>query len=264
MKKGDKVTLKIKKLVYEGAGLGKIDRIPVFVENTCPEDIVEAEITVLNKNFARAKVLEIKEPSPHRVKPFCPLHNACGGCGWQFIDYDFQLEQKRNIVEETVKKFTGREIEVKPVIKSPQTREYRSKVQYPVSQTKVSKRLLAGYYKKGTHELINVKFCPIQPNIVGKILAFAKETAQELGISGYNEKKHKGELRHIVIRYSKEKNECLVIFVVNDTKLSPKFKTLSEKLMKQFAHVKGCCINYNTAKSNVILSNDTRCIAGDK
>ena len=264
MKKGDKVTLKITKHVYEGAGLGKIDGIPVFVENTCPEDIVEAEITVLNKNFARAKVLEIKEPSPHRVKPFCPLHNACGGCGWQFIDYDFQLEQKRNIVEETVKKVAGREIEVKPVIKSPQTREYRSKVQYPVSQTKVSKRLLAGYYKKGTHELINVKFCPIQPNIVGKILAFAKETAQELGISGYNEKKHKGELRHIVIRYSKEKNECLVIFVVNDTKLSPKFKTLSEKIMKQFAHVKGCCINYNTAKSNVILSNDTRCIAGDK
>ena len=55
-----------------------------------------------------------------------------------------------------------------------------------------------------------------------------------------------------------------MIFVVNDTKLSPKFKTLSEKLMKQFEHVKDCCINYNTAKSNVILSNDTRCIAGDK
>lgn len=264
MKIGDKVTLKIEKLVYEGAGLGKIDGFPIFVENTCPQDVVEAEITVLNKNFAKANVTEIKEHSPHRVKPFCPLHNACGGCGWQFINYDFQLEQKRNIVEETIKKLSGREIEVKPVVKSPQTREFRSKVQYPVSQTKVSKRLLAGYYKKGTHELVNIKFCPIQPVIVGKILSFAKETAQELGISGYNERKHKGELRHIIIRYSQEKNECLVIFVVNDTKLEQKFKHLSEKLMKQFAHIKGCCINYNTAKSNVILSNDTRCIKGDK
>lgn len=201
MKKGDKVSLKIEKLVYEGAGLGKIDGFPFFVENTCPEDVVEAEITVVNKHFARAKLIEIKEPSPHRVKPFCPIHNACGGCGWQFIDYDFQLEQKRNIVAETVKKLAGHEIEVKPVIKSPKTREFRSKVQYPVAQTKVSKRLLAGYYKKGTHELINVKFCPIQPNITGKIrINFAKEAAQELGISGYNEKTHKGELRHIVIR----------------------------------------------------------------
>ena len=98
MKKGDKITLKIEKLVYEGAGLGKIGGFPVFVENTCPEDVVEAEITAFNKNFARAKLIEIKEPSPRRVKPFCPIHNACGGCGWQFIDYDFQLEQKRNIV----------------------------------------------------------------------------------------------------------------------------------------------------------------------
>lgn len=264
MKKGDKVSLKIEKLVYEGAGLGKIDGFSFFVENTCPEDVVEAEITVVNKHFARAKLIEIKEPSPHRVKPFCPIHNACGGCGWQFIDYDFQLEQKRNIVAETVKKLAGREIEVKPVIKSPKTREFRSKVQYPVAQTKVSKRLLAGYYKKGTHELINVKFCPIQPNITGKIVNFAKEAAQELGISGYNEKTHKGELRHIVIRYSMEKNECLVIFAVNDTKLSEKFKKLAEKLTKEFAHIKGVCINYNTAKTNVILSNDTRCICGNR
>ena len=264
MKKGDIITLKIEKLVYEGAGLGKFNGFPVFVENTCPEDVVEVEITAFNKNFARAKLVSIKEASLHRVKPFCPIHNACGGCGWQFIDYDFQLEQKRNIVEETVKKLTGHEIEVKPVIKSPKTREFRSKVQYPVAQTKVSKRLLAGYYKKGTHELINVKFCPIQPNIIGKIVNFAKETAQELGISGYNEKKHKGELRHIIVRYSKEKNECLVIFAVNDIKLNTKFKKLAEKLMKEFAHVKGVCINYNTGRNNIILTNDTRCICGNK
>ena len=154
MKKGDKVTLKIKKLVYEGAGLGKIDGIPVFVENTCPEDIVEAEITVLNKNFARAKVLEIKEPSPHRVKPFCPLHNACGGCGWQFIDYDFQLEQKRNIVEETVKKFTGREIEVKPVIKSPQTRDTAQKFNIPFHRQKFQNACSQGITKRARMSLL--------------------------------------------------------------------------------------------------------------
>lgn len=264
MKKNDEITFKVEKLVYEGSGLTKIDGFPVFINDVCPQDVVKAKIVVANKSYAKAQLIEILEPSPHRVKPFCPIHNICGGCGWQFIDYDFQLEEKRNIVEETVKKIAGREIEVHPVVKSPETREFRCKVQYPVSQTKVSKRILAGYYKKGTHELVNIKYCPIQPMILNKITEFIKETAQELEISGYNEKKHVGELRHIVFRYSKEKNECIITFVVNDTKLSSKIRTLAKKVMDEFAHVKGCCVNYNFAKGNSIMSNDTRCIQGDK
>lgn len=264
LKKNEEITLTVEKLVYEGSGLTKVDGFPVFIDNVCPGDVVKAKITALNKNFARADVLEILEQSKHRVKPFCPMHNVCGGCGWQFIDYNFQLEQKRDIVYETVKKIAGREIEVFPVVKSPETREFRSKVQYPVSQTKVSKRILAGYYKRGSHELVNIKYCPIQPMIIGKITEFIKEKAQELEISGYNEKNNKGELRHLVFRFSKSKNECIIIFVVNNTKLSAKIRALTKKVMNEFAHVKGCCVNYNISKGNLIMSDDTRCIEGDK
>ena len=263
IKGGDIIELTAQKLVYEGDALSKIDGYPIFIEGACPEDKLKVKITKANKNFAGAVIEEIIEPSSHRVKPFCPMHNVCGGCGWQFVDYDFQLEQKQNIVFETVKKILGQEIEVKPVIPSPETREFRSKVQYPVSQTKVSKRLIAGYYKKGSHELVNIKFCPIQPKILDKITEFIRKTAQELEISGYNEKKHTGDLRHIVYRYSKSQNECIVIFVVNDTVLRDKFKKLSKKLMAEFAHVKGCLINYNTEKTNLIMTNDTRKIQGE-
>ena len=251
------------KLVYEGAALAKPDGYPVFIDGACPGDKLKIKITKANKNFANAVIEEIIEPSPHRVKPFCPMHNVCGGCGWQHIYYDFQLEQKRNIVEETVKKITGEDIEVKPVVASPQTKAFRSKVQYPVSQTKVSKRLLAGYYKKGSHELVNIKFCPIQPKIIDKITDFIRQNAQELGISGYSEKLHKGNLKHIVYRYSRSENNLIVIFVVNDTQLRDKFKKLSKKLTDEFAHIKGCLINYNPEKTNLIMSNDTRKITGE-
>lgn len=262
----DIVELSPDKAVYEGDALAKIEGFPVFVQGGCPGDRLKVKIVKANKNYANAVIEEILEPSPHRVKPFCPLHNVCGGCGWQHMDYEFQLEQKRNIVQETVKKITGLDIEVKPVLPSPQTREFRSKVQYPVSQTKVSKRLLAGYYKRGSHELVNIKYCPIQPKIIDKITEFIRNKAQELGISGYNEnikKGFKGELRHIVYRFSKSKNECIIIFVVNDTKLSEKFKNLAKKIMAEFAHVKGCLINYNTSNSNLILTGDTRKIQGE-
>ena len=263
LKISDEIELIPEKLVYEGSAIARAGGVPVFVDGACPGDKLKVKITKANKNYAQGEIQEILEPSSHRVKPFCPLHNVCGGCGWQFIDYDFQLEQKRSIVEETVKKITSCDIEVKPVIKSPEIREFRSKIQYPVTQTKVSKRIIAGYYKKGSHELVNIKYCPIQPKIIDKITEFIRKTAQELNISGYNEKTHKGDLRHIVYRYSKSENECIVIFVVNNTKLNDKFKKLSKKLITEFAHIKGCLINYNTQKSNLIMTDDTRKIDGE-
>lgn len=263
MKINDELELTVEKLVYEGSALAKYDGMPVFIDGGCPGDVLKAEIVKLNKNYAKAKIKEILTPSPHRIKPFCPIHNVCGGCGWQYITYDYQLEQKRNIVEETIKKITGEHIEVKPVIPSPETREFRCKLQYPCTQTKVSKRIIAGYYKKGTHEIVNVKYCPIQPKIIGKILEFIRTKAAELSITAYNEKKHKGELRHIIFRYSKSENTCLIIFVVNAHQLSDKLKKLSKAVMEEFAHVTGCCINYNTEKTNLIMTNDTRKIQGE-
>lgn len=263
IKVSDEIELTVEKLVYEGFALGKYNGMPVFVEGGCPKDLLKVKIVKTNKNYAKAQIVDILKPSLHRVKPFCPIHNVCGGCGWQYIDYDFQLGQKRNIVEETIKKITGEYIEVKPVIQSPETREFRCKLQYPCTQTKVSKRLIAGYYKRGTHEIVNVKYCPIQPKIIGKILEFIRTKVVELSITAYNETKHKGELRHIIFRYSKSENTCLIIFVVNDNKLTDKFKKLAKAVMDEFAHVTGCCINYNTEKTNLIMSNDTRKIRGE-
>lgn len=263
MKINDEIELTVEKLVYEGSALAKYDGMPVFIDGGCPGDLLKAEVVKLNKNYAKAKIKEILAPSPHRIKPFCPIHNVCGGCGWQYIVYDYQLEQKRNIVEETIKKITGESIEIKPVIPSPETREFRCKLQYPCTQTKVSKRIIAGYYKKGTHEIVNVKYCPIQPKIIGKILEFIRTKAAELSITAYNEKKHKGELRHIIFRFSKSENSCLIIFVVNAHQLSDKLKKLSRAVMEEFAHVTGCCINYNTEKTNLIMTNDTRKIQGE-
>lgn len=263
LKINDEIEVSPEKLVYEGYALAKYNGLPVFIDGGCPGDLLKVKIKKSNKNYAKADILEVVTPSSHRTKPFCPIHNVCGGCGWQYIDYDFQLEQKRNIVEETIKKITGETIEIKPVIPSPQTREFRCKLQYPCTQTKVSKRILAGYYKKGTHEIINVKYCPIQPKIVGKILEYIRKKALELEISAYNEKKHKGELRHIIFRYSKTENTCLIIFVVNNEKLSDKLKKLAKEVMSEFAHVIGCCVNYNSEKTNLIMTENTRTIQGE-
>lgn len=259
----DEIVVDIEKMLYEGLALARVDNFPVFIEDACVGDKVKVKVSKVKKNFANAELIEIIEPSIYRVKPFCALHNVCGGCQWQFIKYQEQLKQKQNIVKETVRKITGEDIEVLPTIASPKQTEYRHKIQYPVAQTKVSKRFLAGYYKKHSHELINIKHCPIQPKVIDKLIEVIKEKAQELKIEAYNEKKHSGTLRHIVFKHSSDNKKTLVTFVINSNEVVDKIDDLATYIYKNLDDITGVCVNFNTAKNNVILGKITKCLIGD-
>ena len=264
MKKNEQVELFIEKLIFEGAGLARYGNFPIFVDGVAPQEKILAEIYSVNKNYAKAKLVEIIEPSPKRVKPFCAMANVCGGCCWQHISYDEQLEQKKQIVHETIKKIAGEDIEIKDVIPSPQITEFRHKIQYPITQTKVSKRILAGYYKKNSHELVNIKHCPIQPKQIDEIIEFIREEAKNCNVFGYDESKHKGDLRHIVIRHSQATNDILIIFVINDLKLHKSVKDLAFRVYEKYENIIGCLINFNDKKTNSILGKNTQLIVGQE
>ncbi len=262
MKVNEEYTAEIEKVTNLGAGIAKIDGFVVFVENTCPGDIVKIKITKVNKNFANGKISEIITPSPHRIKPFCPMYNACGACQLQFIDYDYQLELKQKITEETIRSISGLDIEIQKTISSPEIRNYRRKIQYPISQTKNSGRILAGYFKPKTHEIVNIKYCPIQPEICDSIIEFIREKAFDFGIQGFNEKKHTGDLRHVVIRNSALTGKNLVVLVVNATKTFDRLKDFAKSIYDEFEDVTGVCVNYNSKKTNVILGTKSECLYG--
>ncbi len=258
----NRYTVKIEKMIYGGNSLARNEGFPIFIKSGCPGDVAEIEITKVNKNFAEAVIVEIKEASIYRIKPKCALHNVCGSCNWQYIEYKEQLNQKQNIVKETIKNITGHDYEVKEVIPSPLQYEYRCKIQLPVSQTKVSNRILAGYYKENSHELINIKYCHMYDAYINKIVDYIKISAKELNISGYDEKSNKGLLRHIVIRKSSDNSEIIVIFVINSKKIDKNLDILSKNLISKFSEIKGVCANINTNKTNVIMSNKTITICG--
>ena len=256
-------TVKIEKLSNLGLGIAKIDGYVIFVPNTCPNDLVKIRIGKKNKNYANAEVVEIIEPSPDRIEPFCKMQKVCGACQLQFIDYDAQLKYKKEIVKDTMKSIFGEDVEIKDVIPSPDVKEYRHKIQYPIGQTKDSKRILAGYYKSGSHELINIKHCPIQPEYCDNIIDFIRINAQKLNISGYDEKTHAGELRHIVIRTSHEDKSSLVILVINSNKASGNIKKLASEIYTGLKNIKGVGINFNNKKTNIILGDRTEILEGE-
>lgn len=263
MEIGGKYTVTVDKLSNLGLGISKLDGMVVFIENACPGDKLLVKITNVKKNYANAEISEIIEPSPHRVKPFCPLQKVCGSCQLQFIDYDYQLELKREIVKDAMHTIGNFDIDIPMPIASPQIKEYRCKVQYPVSQTKVSQRLVAGYYKKKSHEIINIKYCPVQPEICDDIINFIRENATNFKISGYNEKSRTGILKHIVLRYSAYTGKCLVVLVINSDKELTNVDKFAKKIFDNFEEISGVSVNYNPLKNNLIMTDNTKSVIGN-
>ena len=254
------LTVEIEKLSNLGLGIARVDGYVIFVENACPKDRLKIRLTKKNKNFAKGKITEIITPSPYRCEPPCPLQKICGACQLQFIDYDYQLKLKKEIVKDELR---GLGVNVNDIIPSPKIMGYRRKIQYPISETRDSKRILAGYYKTSSHEIVNIKYCPIQPSECDDIIEFIRNTAQKFGISGYIEKTHNGDLRHVVIRSSEYNNKNLVILVINSLKTPDKVKKLAHEIYSKLPGIAGVGVNFNNEKTNLILGKITEIIEGE-
>ena len=262
MNVGDKYKVTIEKITSEGKGLTHINNFVVFVNDACPKDVAEIIITKINKHFAYGKIETIIKPSEHRVEPFCPMQKVCGACQIQYIDYIYQLKLKQEITSETISKIAKIDLNIPLTIASPVNREYRHKIQYPVSETKNSKRILAGYYKSGSHEIVNTKYCPIQPQICDDIIEYIRQESKNCNVRGYIESSHSGELKHVVIRHSNSNKKILVVLVINSNKINTNVKQLANNIFKKFEEVQGVCVNLNSKKTNIILGHKTICLEG--
>lgn len=258
--KEKEIVVKIEKLASNSQGIARSEGVVIFVDDeVCPEDECKVEIVKKHKSYYIAKVKELIKPSPYRVKPFCPMHKVCGACQLQHIDYKEQLVIKRQLVEDVMR---GLDVDVKEVVPSPQIKEFRHKIQYPIRQTSVSKRLLAGYFKPKSHDLVNIKYCPIQPKICDEIVEFIRDNSSKYGIDGYDEKHHKGLLKHVVIRASVLDSTQLVVLVVNAKKETKELRTFAEVLFENFESIVGVSLNFNPNKTNLIMTKDTKSVIG--
>lgn len=266
MKRNDEIIVNIEKLAQTGEGIARYgeEKFVIFVKNALPKEKLKVKIESCKKNFAKAEIIEILQASTRRRKPFCPLYNACGSCSFQICDYDYQIEQKTEILKEMFGDYIKDNIF--PVIKSPKTLSYRHKIQFPARETKVSKRVLLGYFRENSHELTNIKFCPVQPEIMNKIAQFIRENYK----SGcFEEKTGKGLLKHVIARISSKNDSILLTFVLNSAQeeFSEKFENeifrFSKKIMAEFKEIKGIFANFNPKNSNSILGKETVKILGE-
>ncbi len=251
MQKNDLVTVTIEDMTTEGEGIGKADGFPLFIKDSIIGDQVRAKVMKLKKTYGYARVEEVLVPSDDRVQPACDVARQCGGCQLQAMSYEKQLEFKRNKVKNNLRRIGGfQDIEVLPVIGMEQPWRYRNKTQVPFGMDK-NGEIVAGFYAGRTHSIINHEDCLLAPEINTTIIQTVKAYMKQCKVMPYDEKNHRGIIRHVLIRQGYKTGEIMVCVVINHKSL-PGADVLVERL-KQISGMTSISYNINCEKTNVIL-----------
>jgi tRNA/tmRNA/rRNA uracil-C5-methylase (TrmA/RlmC/RlmD family) len=162
LKVGDRVTLTIQDIAFGGEGVGRLDDFVIFVPFVAIGETVEAELRELKKNFGRASLVKVLEPSSDRVEPVCQHFAACGGCQYQHLAYEAQLRIKHKQVSDLFQRIGGISPEmVAPVVPCPAPYGYRNRIMIRSQWNKPEQRLNIGFVRHDCGLVEDVFECKI-------------------------------------------------------------------------------------------------------
>lgn len=233
-----------------GRGIVRVDGKAVFVPDLLPGERATIETVFSFGKMKECRLLSRKNDSPDRVKPSCPYYPRCGGCQLMHLSYPAQLLFKKRKVEHLLRKFAKVDIQAEPTCGLEEPMRYRNKVQKPIR--KVRGKICAGFYKTGTHDLVNVVDCLAETELSAKITNEVLYLMRKFHYVPYDEDEETGDVRHLLIKVSSVYDEALVTLVVLDSNL-PGGRAFAQELMAKIPEVKGVVFNVNSRKTNVIL-----------
>ncbi|MEC8140658.1 MAG: 23S rRNA (uracil(1939)-C(5))-methyltransferase RlmD [Bacteroidota bacterium] len=258
MKKGLSIELPIHSTAFKGKGVGRYQERAVFVKGAIPGDVVKARIIKKKKNFLEAKLLEIIKASKDRVPPKCQHAGVCGGCSWQQLPYEKQLEYKRQQVEDHVRRIGKCDTPVNDTLPCEQPFYYRNKMEYSFSPRRwlndeeiqrgefVDDRgFAAGLHAPGRFDkILNLNECHLQDPISFELLDFVRNYALKHKIDAFDTFEKTGFFRHLVIRKAYHTNDLMINLVCyfDDQDI---IKDLYAKMMKRFPSITTFIVSIN-------------------
>ncbi len=260
MEEGKIVKLEIEGYDMNGLGVAKHDGIIVFVSKALKGETVLAEITNVHKKYSFAKTTKILIPSSVRIDPVCPYIEGCGGCDLLHMKYDIECQVKEDKVKNAFRKILEKQkVKLNPIIRNEQTLGYRNKVMMPFGYDE-DENVIYGFYEKLSHNLISIDQCKISNPYVNEVVEFIRKYVSVMHIKIYDEIKHTGIFRGVMVR-NNYKNEMMVVLIV--TKYVD-FSKLLEYISTDFPLVRSMYLNINPNQTNVMLSDEYIHIYQDK
>lgn len=262
MNVNDEFILDIKRLGINGEGIGYYNKLAIFVPNAIPREGHNVKITKLEKKYAYAESLEIKTKSDSRIEPVCPHFKDCGACQVMHIDYDKMLEFKRDLLIESLTKYTKlnpRSFEIRKTIPSLKQLNYRNRSIQNIRRTKDGLKIFM--IKENSNNLVPIDKCLVEDNVINNINNKIISIGNKLNIDTYNQKLKKGALKYVSIRVN-ELGDALVTFICHER--DNKINKLAEELINVL-NVKGIYLNINnTNKQGEIFGEELIHLAGEK
>ena len=225
--RGDLLELEIEKFADKGKSLARVNGYVVFVEGAVPGDRVKAYVHRAKSNYAEAKLDTLLEASDLRVEPRCRYADACGGCTWQHVDYEAQLEMKQQSVQDAFNQQSEFEdLEVRPTIGSPKPFFYRNKMDFDFSADRWLTReeidsgkdfemdFALGLHVSGDfHKVLDLQECHLHSELSVRLVNGIRDFVKDQGWTPWDIRNQEGFLRHLVLRTGEQTDDCMVNLV---------------------------------------------------
>ncbi|MDI9536181.1 MAG: 23S rRNA (uracil(1939)-C(5))-methyltransferase RlmD [Bacteroidota bacterium] len=266
--------LLITSVAAEGVSLGRHNDYVIFVSGVIPGDIVDVQLTRMRKAYAESKLLKIREFSKDRIEPFCKHFGTCGGCKWQMLPYEKQLEYKEKQVYDQLTRLGKLEnLNLKPIIPAKNDKYYRNKLEYTFAQRRwidsnepfvenTGRNLEGlGFHVRGMFDrIVDIDECFLQVEPSNEIRNKLREFTKRDGYDYYNSRTHEGMMRNLMIRTS-SLGEIMVVVIFNRDE-----KQLIEAVMKfldeEFPNLTSLQYVVNTKFNDSIYDQDLICYKG--
>ena len=266
--------LHITTLAAEGKAMGKVDNQVVFVPMTVPGDVVDVQVRKHHRRFMEATVVRFIEKSPLRVEPFCEHFGVCGGCKWQSLPYEEQLNQKTKQVEDQLVRIGHLDIpEVRPCLGSERTREYRNKLEFTFADKRwltyeeiaeggdIATTPAVGFHIPGCFDkVLDIRKCHLQVDLSNRIRLATKQFCIDNGYSFHNARAHEGLMRTMVIRTAST-GEVMVIVVFNEND-TERINALMSHLRDMFPEITSLIYMINEKWNDSLGDREPICFAG--
>ncbi|MDR0926777.1 MAG: 23S rRNA (uracil(1939)-C(5))-methyltransferase RlmD [Ignavibacteria bacterium] len=264
--------LTIDTIGFEGIAIARKDGQVCFVKGGVPGDKVLAKVRKINKRYMECSILDMIEPSPHRIEPMCKYYGSCGGCTWQCLTYEQQLHWKKQHTIDAYKRIGKIDIDCyMDTLPSINRLHYRNKMDFSFSASRwlTTSEVATGeefdtHFALGLHipgrydKVIDIENCEIQPVLWNDILDAVRKKALEFSIEAYDTRKFKGFLKGLTFRHSVLNNETMLILITadrtdgnakNDENFLNWFRYDLRKLYPSIVSLTHC-INNNNAVNN--------------
>jgi len=260
-------------IAEEGKGVGKAGDFVLFVEKAVPGDIADVQVYRKKKNFGEGKIVQLKKPSEYRTDAFCEHFGTCGGCKWQHMTYDAQLQFKQKSVAGALEHLAKIDVnDMLPIAASPTDKYYRNKLEYTFS----NKRWLfdgenrtdgqmdmdaLGFHVPGRFDkILDIQHCYLQADPSNEIRNSIRDFAKQQGISFYDLKAHEGGLRNLIIRTSSTGE--LMVIVIFAYVSQEEIDALMGFVDQSFPQITSLLYIINTKKNDTLFDHAIACWKG--